>query len=110
MPTACLFFYHLLLVTPRQSISGMPNNAGPLPGTTKNLHTFCFSLCINVKLQVPSHLIVSLLDDFILVFLLSACDNSFFVDQGNRIFYIQDGKILLLLPVSILYKMFGLLW
>ena len=37
-------------------------------------------------------------------------DSSLFADLGNRILNIQNGNILLLLPVSILYETFILLW
>ena len=44
------------------------------------------------------------------MFLLLAFSNSFFVDLGNTILNIRNGKILLLLPVSTLYKNFTLFW
>ena len=33
------------------SMSGMPNNAGPSPGTTMNTHDI---LCVTVTLQMPN--------------------------------------------------------
>ena len=34
--------------------SGIPTSAGPCPGTTKNLHGFCFSLCVILTLKTIS--------------------------------------------------------
>ena len=45
-----------------------------------------------------------------LAFLFLVWETSLFVDLGNRILNIQNGKILVLLPVSVLYEMFILLW
>ena len=48
VPALYLLFYYFIVNTSRVPIYSMLKNAGPLPGTTKNLNSFCFSLHISV--------------------------------------------------------------
>ena len=64
----------------------MPNNAWPLPGTTKNGHLFLLFLCSIITLHAPSWVIVVLLQVFSSICLLTVSANHTFVTHGISFF------------------------
>ena len=99
LPWLCTIVLHFILSFPRISISGTPNNNGPPPGITKNLHIFVY-FCVKwlhyilgnaFKLYMCNTTLLSLI-------LLSY----YIIDLGKSILKILRGIKLPSLPVSIL--------
>ena len=84
----------------RASVSGMPNNGCPFPGTTKNLHFFLLILCSTTTIYVPTCVIVVLLYVFNSKCLFFVVANHLFVTCGNNFLNTHSGIMFPLLPVS----------
>ena len=106
----CLLSQHIILIMLSNSIYGIPCNAGPLPGTTKNLHLIHLLLCLILTKHLLSCskfdwlYVLSMIDLYIVAF------NSAIVDLRNSMLKTWNGIKFPSLPMSILYTIFALFW
>ena len=92
-------------------MSGMPNNARPFHGNTKNVHHLCLFLWLNVTLQIPNckknhYFVIS----FMVIYPCFCCCQLLIFSLGNKILKIWYGIILPSLHASILYCIIVLFW
>ena len=85
-------------------LSGIPNNAGPLPGSTKKLHWYSMPLLIVVTLHAPTCGMHDLLYAHNIFFLSIDLFRSVIFVYGYNTLNILMGIKLPSLPVSILYS------
>ena len=74
---------HITLIIPSSSLSGVLSNAGPLPGTTKNLHFTHLSLYLIFTAFLPSCSIFDQLCILSTIHLFIIAFNSAITDPGN---------------------------
>ena len=81
----------ITLIMPSNSISGIPINTGPSPGTTKNLHLTQLSLCLIFTEHLLSCLMFDELYVLSTIYLSFVAFNYAIVDLGSSILNILNG-------------------
>ena len=93
---------HVTFSMPDTSISGIPNSAGPSPGTTKNLHLTTLFLCVNLTAHIPYFSMFKLLcvSNTTAFFVTHS---SYVVHLGKWVWKFCSGIKFAIAPVSTLY-------
>ena len=91
---------HFTLRMSSISIAGIPNNARPLPGTTKNLHNLSPFLYLIAILHIPNYIILYLLYVHNITLLSLCFANSSFFALGYNILNISRDIKFPSLPLS----------
>ena len=84
------------------SISSMPNNACPFPGTTKEAQIFCLLLCSIFSLHLCNCVNIVQLYFFSFIFVFFVTANCSVVALGNNFLNIYNSIMFPSLPVSTL--------